>query len=91
MENVARLFESLFPVFEGWLRTTVSDEVSKALEADHQKQKPKKQYTRQEVCELAHISMPTLWNRTRAGEITPTKIGRRVVFDEAEVMRFLGT
>lgn len=90
MENVAKLFESLFPLFEGWLRTTVSDEVSKALEADHQKQKPKKQYTRQEVCAMAHISMPNLWQKTRNGEIKATKIGRRVLYDEAEVMRFLG-
>lgn len=85
-----QLMGAILPLLENWLRQTVSDEVAKALEADRQKQKPQKLYTRQEVCAMTNISLPTLWTRMKKGEIKPTQIGRRVLFSEDEVKRFIG-
>lgn len=75
---------------QDWISTTIRDEVEKALEADRQKLKPCKQFSRDEVCEMLKISKPTLWAKTKAGEIRATHIGRRVLYDEAEIKRFLG-
>ena len=90
MEEITTLVATMLPQLENWLRATVNDEVTKVLEADRQKQKPEKQYTRKEVCAMAHISLPTLWQKTKDGEICATKIGSRVLYSEAEVNRFLG-
>ena len=79
----------LWPCIETWLRETMRDEVTKALAADRMAQKPKRTYTRDEVAKMARISLPTLWQRVKDGKITPIKNGRRVVFQEDEVKRFL--
>lgn len=79
----------LLPLIEKWLRATMRDEVAKALAADRMAQKPKRTYTRDEVAKMARISLPTLWQRVKDGKITPIKNGRRVVFQEDEVKRFL--
>lgn len=79
----------LWPCIETWLRETMRDEVTKALAADRMAQKPQRTYTRDEVAKMARISLPTLWQRVKDGKITPIKNGRRVVFSEEEVKRFL--
>ncbi len=88
-DNIISLFVGIVPTIEKWLRDTVNDEVTKALEADHKKQRPNKQFSREEVCQLLNISKPTLWQKTKSGEIRAIKIGRRVLYDEAEVNRFI--
>ena len=90
MEDITALWAALAPTFENWLRSTIKDEVSKALEADRQKQQPCRQYSRDEVCQMLNISKPTLWNVTKSGKLNATRIGRRVVYDEVEIKRFLG-
>lgn len=87
---ISMLVSDALPMFETWLRQTVSDEVSKALEADRQKQKPEKMLNRQEVCDILDISLPTLWEMTKHGKINATRIGRRVLYSESEVKRLAG-
>lgn len=89
MEGIAEVVGGILPIFENWLRSTVRDEVQKALEADRMKAKPERNYSRDEVCALLHISKPTLWKKTQSGEITATHIGRRVIYSESEVKRFM--
>lgn len=86
-------FESLggiVPTLERWLRQTICDEVSKALEADRARQHPEKLYTRDEVCSMLSISKPTLWARTKSGEIPCKRVGRRVLYTESAVRKVLG-
>lgn len=84
------LLDEALPKVEEWLRGIVSNEVAKVLHQQEQEKKPEKTYTRDEVCEIAHISKPTLWKKTKSGEIRATNIGRRVVYLESEVKKILG-
>ena len=86
---MTEIFNKVLPIVETWLRKAVREEVKKALEEQQQKAKPTRMYTREEVCRLAHITLPTLWKRVADGKITPTKNGRRVLFSEDEVRKFI--
>ena len=83
------MFHSLLPTIETWLRQVVSDEVHRALDAERKKAQPSKQYTREEVCKMLHITLPTLWKKTKDGEINAIKVGRRVLYQENEVKRLM--
>lgn len=83
------LFSEALPFVEKWLRGVVGDEVRKTLNEEQQKAKPERNLTRDEVCELLHISKPTLWKKTKQGEISAITIGRRVLYSESEVKRYL--
>lgn len=90
MENVSTLIGEVMPMLAEWLRETISQEVAKALEADRAKQKPEKMFTRDEVCALLGISKPTLWARTKAGDLRCTKVGRRVLYKESDIKQAIG-
>lgn len=84
------LLSDALPFIEEWLRQVVSDEVSRTLENERKKARPERYLSRSEVCNLLGISAPTLWKKTKAGEIKATTIGRRVTYAESEVKRFMG-
>lgn len=83
------LLSDALPFVEEWLRGVISDEVRKAVEQERAKAKPERYLSRSEVCNLLGISKPTLWKKTRDGEIKATTIGRRVTYAESEVKRFM--
>jgi excisionase family DNA binding protein len=83
LENIS--FATILNAFRGIIR----EEVQSVLEEEQERKKPMKYYTRKEVCELAHITLPTLWRRVNEGKITPTTNGRRVLFAETEIQRYL--
>lgn len=89
MEEIQKVIGTFLPIVENWLRQTVRDEMQKTLQADREKAKPERTYSRDEVCQMAHISKVTLWKKEKDGDINATRIGRRVVFTEAEVKRLL--
>ena len=89
MEAITRLVGEVMPVFEDWLRETVREEMIKTLEADRQKAKPERMLTRDEVCKMLHISKPTLWQKTKSGEIECVKVGRRVLYKEGTIKKWL--
>lgn len=67
------------------LRQIVADEVRKALQA---KPAPK-QYTRDQVAEMCHITLATLHNWVRQGRLHPVKVNGRVLFSEEEINNLL--
>ena len=87
MEEIKNVMGAMLPVFENWLRNTVRDEMDRTLEAEREKARPERNLTRDEVCNLLHISKPTLWKKTKQGEISAITIGRRVLYAESEVRR----
>lgn len=90
MERFNEFLNDFLPVAEKWLRAAVRQEVEEAIEADRQKKRPPKMYTRDEVCQLLNISKPTLWHRTKSGDIKATHVHRRVLYSEEEINRVLG-
>ena len=89
MDEINKLLVGVLPVVENWLRATVSEEVNKALMADRQKARVERTLSVNEVCEILHVSKPTLWDRTKKGKIKAVKKGRRVLYSESEVRRYL--
>jgi excisionase family DNA binding protein len=90
MDNISKIISDFLPCVEAWLREAMSQEIAKALEADRAKQKPEKMYTRDEVCAMLGISKPTLWARTKSGDLKCTKVGRRVLYTESELKKVVG-
>ena len=89
MDNMTNVLNEVLPVIETWLRNTVRDEMERTLAADHQRQKPTKQYSRDETAKMLGVSLMTLWNMEQRGQIKATRIGRRVLYDESEIKRLL--
>ena len=85
---INRLFDEALPSLESWFREVIRDEVKKAMNEERQKAKPERNLTRDEVCELLHITKPTLWKKTKQGEIKAINIGRRVLYPMSEVKRY---
>ena len=89
MDETRRIIEQALPAIESWLRATVSDEVSKALEADRVKRQYVKRYTRKEAAEKLGISSTTLWSWTKQGKINAVHVGRNPMYMEEEINRIL--
>lgn len=67
------------------LRGIIADEVRKALA---EKPAPR-QYTREQVAEMLHVTLATLHNWVRQGRLHPTKVNGRVLFAEEDVKNLL--
>ena len=67
------------------LRQIVADEVRKAL----QDKPAPRQYTREQVAEMCHVTLATLHNWVRQGRLHPTKVNGRVLFAEEDVKNLL--
>lgn len=93
MKNANTILNNLLaealPVTENWLRQVIRDEVRRTIEEERQKARPERYLSRDEVCKLIGISKPTLWRKTKDGEIKATTIGRKVTYAESEVKRFM--
>jgi len=89
MEETKKILEQILPVFESWLRTTVSDEVNKALQADREKRLYMKRYTREEAAEMLGVCLSTLWAWTREGKINAVKVGNKPMYTKEEIDRVL--
>ena len=70
---------SLLMVDEAALRAIILEEVTNALAKV--KDRPRRSYTRKEVCDILHVSMMTLDGYIKRGDIVANKIGRRVLID----------
>ncbi len=89
MTTFREVFAACLPIAEAWLTDVVAGAVSSAIAAEREKEKPSRNYSRDEVCQLLHVSKPTLWEKTRKGAISSIKVGRRVLYAEKEVKRVL--
>ena len=62
------------------LRRFIAEEIAVAID-----RRPTEILDRRQVAELLKISLPTLLKRTQDGVIPSTRIGRRVLFDRAQI------
>ncbi len=67
------------------LRSIIADEVRKAMA---EKPAPR-QYTREQVAEMLHVTLATLHNWCRQGRLHPVKVNGRVLFAEDEINNLL--
>lgn len=67
------------------LRQIVADEVRKAMA---EKPAPR-QYTREQVADMCHVTLATLHNWVRQGRLHPVKVNGRVLFAEDEINNLL--
>lgn len=86
---LSNILAEALPTVETWLRGVVADEVRRTLQEEQKKARPERFLSRNEVCELLGISKPTLWKKTKDGEIKSQNINRRVFYAESEVKRFM--
>ncbi|HSQ84604.1 MAG TPA: helix-turn-helix domain-containing protein [Desulfobacterales bacterium] len=49
-----------------------------------------KYYTREQVCEILHISLSTLETYVKKGAITCSRVGKRVLFTQDDIDKALG-
>lgn len=87
MDN--KMFNVFTELLAKSFREIVREEVTKAIDDARKQERPEKMYTRGEVCQLLHITMPTLWRRVKEGKIIAAKNGRRVLFSESEIKRYV--
>lgn len=67
------------------LRDIIADEVRKAMA---EKPAPR-QYTREQVAAMLHVTLATLHNWVRQGRLHPTKVNGRVLFSEEDINNLL--
>ena len=84
MDETRRIIEQALPAIESWLRATVSDEVSKALEADRVKRQFVKRYTRKEAAEALGISVQSVDRYLVSGRLTRVRYSARAIRISAE-------
>ena len=93
MKNTNTILNSLIaealPIAENWIRQVIRDEVRRTIEEERQKARPERYLSVSEVCLLLGVSKVTLWAKTKEGFIKSTKVGRRVLYAESEVKRFM--
>lgn len=81
------LIKSLTEALEPLIDSVVEILAEKTWERIQVLSKPvePKFYNRKETAEILHITLPTLANLTSNGRITAKKVGRRVLYDSAQI------
>ena len=72
--------------FRNELRNIVKAEIREALNPQVD---PDKFYSREEAAEMLHISKPTLYMRTKNGQIKASYFGKRVLYKHKDIMSAL--
>ena len=80
---------------EQQLKEIVYDAVSKCLDEKitdsllNNKDEVEGFYNRNELCELLHISYPSLWRIEKSGILKSQKVGRKNLYSKAEVNQLM--
>lgn len=82
LESLSNMQTPLNTVLEN-LADTIADKVIAKIKAE-ESNKPK-YYTRKELCEILHVTNPTVIEMVKRGEIREKKIGGRILYDTAEI------
>lgn len=88
MKKELLVFEStdeLMEQFSSLVRNTITDGLADSQKKASKKASANTYLTRQEVCELLHISFPTLHRWVNLNILSCYKIGRRSLFKAKEV------
>lgn len=82
LESLGDIQAPLNTVLEN-LAEAIAEKVAAKIKAEDSN-KPK-YYTRKELCEILHVTNPTVIEMAKRGEICEKKIGGRILYDAAEI------
>lgn len=82
LESLVNMQTPLNAVIEN-LADTIADKVIAKIKAEEFNMQ--KYYTRKELCEILHVTNPTVIEMVKRGEIREKKIGGRILYDAAEI------
>ena len=82
LESLSNLLTPLNTVLEN-LADAIAEKVAAKIKAEDSN-KPK-YYTRKELCEILHVTNPTVIEMVKRGEIRERKIGGRILYDAVEI------
>ena len=82
LESLGNLQTPLNTMLEN-LADTIADKVIAKIKAEESNKL--KYYTRKELCEILHVTNPTVIEMVKRGEIREKKIGGRILYDVAEI------
>ena len=82
LESLGDMRVPLNTVLEN-LADAIAEKVAARIKAEDSN-KPK-YYTRKELCEILHVTNPTVIEMVKRGEIREKKIGGRILYDAAEI------
>ena len=82
LETLGDIQTSLNDMLENPAETIADKVMARIKEEDSNKPK---YYTRKELCEILHVTNPTVIEMVKRGEILEKKIGGRILYDAAEI------
>ncbi|MBD9167104.1 helix-turn-helix domain-containing protein [uncultured Parabacteroides sp.] len=77
--QIATLMPFFNPIIDA-----IAEKVTKRIK-DIQVERIPKYYTRQETANILHVTLPTLHNMVKRGDIIAKRVNGRVLFDAAEI------
>lgn len=66
------------------IKSTITEVLEELVHKEEEKVK-KRKYTRQEVADILHVSLPTIDAMVKRGQIKCEKLGRRVLFNAEDI------
>lgn len=86
MTNLTGIINESMNPFENYMEELGEKIASKVVSRIKamEEEKPK-YYTRKKLCEILHVSAPTIIEMGKRGEIVEKRIGGRVLYDAAEI------
>ena len=82
LESLGDMRTPLNTVLEN-LADAIAEKVAAKIKAEDSSKL--KYYTRKELCEILHVTNPTVIEMVKRGEIREKKIGGRILYDAAEI------
>lgn len=88
-QKIMSLFIPLYSAIKDDLQQMIRDELWQAMNRFDAVKKPERMYTRAEACAILHITTTTLWSLTKNGYIKSIKSGKRVLYSETDMNKYL--
>ena len=82
LDILTEIRASLKELMENFAEAVAERVIAKLKAEDSNKPK---YYTRKELCEMLHVTTPTVIELVKRGEICEKRIGRRILYDAAEI------
>lgn len=83
--NIETKMDVLLPLLTGIIDSVAEKVAERLTNSEETKAYEPRYYSRQEVADILHVTLPTLHAMTKRGDIIAKKCGSRVLYDAAEI------